>query len=305
MHTIHSLEFQTGSREELLPGYTPDFPYIASRVELDSFREKGAPWHWHKPVELFFMESGELQYFTPSGTVIFPAGSGGMVNSNVLHMTKVTSSQEKTVQLLHLFDPSLIAGEYGSRIAQKYVTPVTADSRLEIIPLFPDDSRQAAILASIQRSLRLSEKEPGYELKLRDILSDIWLRLFALSCHAAREIDDGYNRETDKIKSMMVYIHEHYAEKITVSQLAGAAFLSERECYRTFQHCLHMTPAEYIKNYRLQAARQMLAKSGASITHISHSCGLGNSSYFGKLFRESTGYTPSQYRQKWQGNHRK
>ena len=41
------------------------------------------------------------------------------------------------------------------------------------------------------------------------------------------------------------------------------------------------------------------------ITEIGYACGLGNASYFGKLFREFTGYTPLQYRRKWQNTNKK
>ena len=61
---------------------------------------------------------------------MFPAGSGGIVNSNVLHMTKAISQKEKNIQLLHIFDVSLLAGEQGSRIEQKYIAPETAAWRL-------------------------------------------------------------------------------------------------------------------------------------------------------------------------------
>ena len=37
MKNIHSIEFYTGSKEELLPGFEKDFPYIASRAELDKY----------------------------------------------------------------------------------------------------------------------------------------------------------------------------------------------------------------------------------------------------------------------------
>lgn len=37
MKNIHSIEFYTGSKEELLPGFEKDFPYVASRAELDKY----------------------------------------------------------------------------------------------------------------------------------------------------------------------------------------------------------------------------------------------------------------------------
>lgn len=299
MKNIHNIEFHTGSKEEVLPGFSDDFPYIASRAELDRYPERFVPWHWHKTVELFYMESGSLEYHTPRGKILFPAGSGGMVNSNVLHMTKAISRTEKNSQILHIFDTSLLAGEPGSRIEQKYIIPITAAPQIEIIPLFPDNKEQGKILNLILEAFGLSDKESGYEIRLREALSEIWLMLFDLY-RPVFEKSGTHSNSNDKIKLMMIYVHEHYSEKISIPELAAAAYLSERECFRIFHDCLHMTPVEYIKTYRLQMACRMLAGGQKSITDISHACGLGSSSYFGKVFREYVHCSPSEYRQKWQ-----
>lgn len=300
MKVVHGVEFHSGSKEEKLPDFTSDFPYISSRAELDNFRECSAPWHWHKAIELFYMESGELEYYTPGGTTLFRAGSGGMVNSNVLHMTKILKKNNQNVQLHHIFDPSFVAGGSESKIAQKYVTPLITAPHLEIIPLYPDNPAQADILGHIRRAFALSESDFGYEIKIREALSEIWLKLYKLSYPSILDKTSRYDKSRDKIKSMMIYIHEHYAEKITVQEIASAAFSSERECYRVFQTCLHMTPIDYIRNYRLQIACQKLADGPETITQICQSCGLGSSSYFGKIFREYMGMTPLEYRHRWQ-----
>ncbi|MBM6801943.1 helix-turn-helix transcriptional regulator [Mediterraneibacter glycyrrhizinilyticus] len=305
MQIIHSIQLHSGSNEENLPGFTPEFPYIASRAELDHYREFFVPWHWHKAVELFYMESGEIRYHTPGGTEVFPAGTGGMVNSNVLHMTEMLSRTEENVQYLHIFDPVLIAGAYGNLIEKKYVTPLAAASQLELIRLTPDIPEQAEILTMIRQAFRLDENEFGYEVSLRNALSQIWLKLLELSSSELIHEETAPDRKADdKIKTMMIYIHDHFAEKISVRDLAEAAFLSERECYRVFQSCLHMTPTEYLTSIRLQMACRMLAETRESVTDIGHACGLGSSSYFGKTFREHTGYAPLEYRRKWQDNGR-
>ena len=146
-----------GSREESLPGFSSDFPYIASRAELDKYPGQFVPWHWHQAVELFFIESGSLEYYTPGGTVFFPSGSGGMVNSNVLHRTRTASAYGKNVQLLHIFDVSLLDGGQGSRIGQKYIFPVVSDSELELISFSPAHPREEKILELIRGSFQLSE----------------------------------------------------------------------------------------------------------------------------------------------------
>ena len=102
MKDVHCIEFHPGSREERIPELAKDFPYTASRATLDRYIGSTVPWHWHQAVELFYMESGCVEYTTPGGKLVFPAGSGGFVNSNVLHTTRAISQTEENVQLLQM-----------------------------------------------------------------------------------------------------------------------------------------------------------------------------------------------------------
>lgn len=77
MRNVQSIEFHTGSKEELLPDFTSSFPYIASRSQIDKYVGRFVPWHWHRAVELFYMESGSLEYSTPGGKILFPPAAAG------------------------------------------------------------------------------------------------------------------------------------------------------------------------------------------------------------------------------------
>lgn len=303
MKDIQSLKIIGDTREELLPGYSSDMPCISSCAQLDKYLGRFAPWHWHKAVELFYVESGKIEYETSSGKREFPAGCGGLVNSNTLHMSRPKTEAEANIGLVHLFDPSFIAGHPGSRIDQKYVMPIITNPQIEIIPLDSADSKQALVLQMLRESFRMEEEVFGYEIRLRAALSDIWFQMISLA-RPLWESGKDYKKRNANIKVMMAYIQEHYGEKITVRDVAASAYLSERECFRTFHDCLHMTPVDYIRNCRLQSACRMLAEGQETITRISHSCGLGNSSYFGKIFREQMGCTPMEYRLKWRNSDR-
>ena len=118
----------------------------------------------------------------------------------------------------------------------------------------------------------------------------------------ALKVKSYNNKRSNKLKMMMIYIHEHYSEKISILEISQSAFISERECFRIFQEYLHITPVQYLKDYRIQKACDMLKNRNYSITHIAQECGLGSSSYFGKIFRKQVGCTPLKYRQGWQNN---
>ena len=298
MQNIRSIQIHEESNEELLPGFSQDFPYIASCAELDKYIEPAIPWHWHRTVELFYMESGTLEYTTPNGKWIFPAGSGGFVNSNVLHTSRVVPSGEETIQLLHLFDSELLAGVPTSRIDAKYIRPLTSATGIEMIALSNDVPQQAALLEKIRKAFDLDEGSWGYEFTLRHQLTEIWLELFEL-VRGDLEANPKINASDEKMKAMMRFIHAHYHESISVEDIAREAHISKRVCFRLFQENLHMTPLEYMTSYRLRKACQRLVDTNESITQIAYNCGFGSSSYFGKVFRERYGCTPAAYRKSW------
>lgn len=171
--------------------------------------------------------------------------------------------------------------------------------QIELLAVYPENPAQEELLKLIRESFELSKSDYAYEIRLRAVLSEIWCRFLDLS-EPMRKEKEAYNTSNDNIKPMMIWIHEHYMEKITIAQIAASTFISERECFRLFKDCVHMTPMEYLNSYRLQKACHLLAESTVAITDISHMCGLGNSSYFGKMFREQNGCTPLEYRRKWQ-----
>ena len=169
------------NKEERLPGFSSDFPYISTRAQIDEYDGRLVPWHWHRPVELFYLESGALEYYTTNSRILFTAGMAGFVNSNALHMTRPVSARgEKTIQLLHIFDPDLVSGHHGSRIEAKYVMPVVAASQIEIAAFSPEQDRHAQILRLIRNAFEISDQEIGCEIKIREALSQIWLLFFDL-----------------------------------------------------------------------------------------------------------------------------
>ena len=298
MRNVFTVDFYPGSQEERLPGASPQFPHLASRSQTDHFPSGGAPWHWHKSVELFYIESGTVVYHTPHVQKLFRAGMGGMVNSNVLHHTQTYVPHRENVILLHLFEPELIAGIPGGTVEQRYVEPLLRAPGLELIAFDPADAQQAETLRLLRESFALDETAFGYELRLQAQLCTLWLRL--VEQVRPPQVAGPLSPTNEKLKQMMLYTRTHAAEKLTVQQIAAAAFCSERECYRTFREYLHTTPTAYLQDIRLQAACKLLIETDTPMTEIAQRCGLGSSSYFGAQFRAAFGCTPRAYRAKWQ-----
>lgn len=108
MLEVTTVEMNPDSREEYLPGYTPQFPHIASHVVAARYESFTTPWHWHESVELFYLRRGAILYRTPHEERVIRAGQGGMVNSNVLHSTRLPAYLN-THYAEHITTPMLAA----------------------------------------------------------------------------------------------------------------------------------------------------------------------------------------------------
>ena len=97
-----------------------------------------------------------------------------------------------------------------------------------------------------------------------------------------------------RLKKMLLFIGERYREPLSVAEIAQAAEVSERECYRLFRESLRQTPISFVQQYRLQQAAALLASGTGTITQIAGKVGFDSSAYFSKVFKQAYGITPMQ-----------
>lgn len=88
---------------------------------------------------------------------------------------------------------------------------------------------------------------------------------------------------------------------LEVTQIATALALSERQLQRKMKVLLATTPKNFIKEFRLKKARELL-KNGTQIGRIALDVGFSSQTYFGRCFKEVYQCTPKQYQQQCQSN---
>ncbi|MBQ8321951.1 MAG: helix-turn-helix transcriptional regulator [Clostridia bacterium] len=101
-------------------------------------------------------------------------------------------------------------------------------------------------------------------------------------------------KSTETLMPALVYISEHYTEKIPISLLAEICNLSESRFYTKFKNAIGCTPIEYKNNLTIQKALDMLTNTEKSIEEISSELGFNTSSYFRKVFKSITGKNPKE-----------
>lgn len=92
------------------------------------------------------------------------------------------------------------------------------------------------------------------------------------------------------------YIEQHMGRKITVSQLAGCAFLGESQFHTLFKEQTGISPYQYLLEKRLTEARQMLVHSHHSLAYIAQHCGFSSQSLFTQVFSSRLDISPARYR---------
>lgn len=103
---------------------------------------------------------------------------------------------------------------------------------------------------------------------------------------------------TENINRSQDYIHRNYALPLSVQLLAEHAGYSVFHYSHAFKQTTGETPVQYIKRIRLNHARQLLAETEYPTEEVMNRCGFNNYAYFMRSFKQRSGATPGEYRQK-------
>ena len=283
------LRIRSNQMEEV-EGLHNEYPYVYHHVDLN---KTTIPWHWHEALEFCYIHSGSIKVSTAGQTQVFEKGQGFFINSNVL--SAMTEGADCVIDS-HLFHPVFLGGHFKSVFETKYLDPVTQNRNLDLLPLRGETGTQRQLLQKL-RQLSFLQKQEDVEFQTRNLLSEIWLLL--LEELQNTQLKGTSVKNQDRILTMMAYIQENYAQKLSLQDIANAGAVSTRECLRCFQASIRQSPIEYLLEYRVQAATKLLEKTELSVTQIAMQTGWGSSSYFTKMFHRLRGKTPNLYRKEY------
>lgn len=274
---------------------TADFPVACYH---DNLAKDDVPWHWHDELEAWVVAEGEVVIATGAERFTARAGEGVFINSGVPHAVSQVGDCAGSIHSM-VFHPRLIGGDVGSVFYNRYLTPLLTNPAQKGVMLTCVDEWKREALAAIEDAWQSLVREPaGYEFRVRESLSKL---VFLLKGHcpaaqgrpSVKALRDGA-----RIKEMLKYVQTHYAEEIHVAEIAESARIGEGECLRCFRGTIGTTPMQYVKQFRVQKAAELLAYTEERIAEIAVQCGFWDMSYFSKTFREIHGCTPSEYRKR-------
>ena len=86
-------------------------------------------------------------------------------------------------------------------------------------------------------------------------------------------------------------------EDLDLDKFAALMFTSKSTLYRKFMYLTGLSPYEFIKNYKLRYARDLLSSKIGNISEIAYSVGFSCPKYFSRCFKTEFGITPSEFRE--------
>ena len=277
---------------ELQPHGSAEFPCAGYSSSHTDRPEDAIPWHWHEEMELVYIARGGMNVKTPGKSFVLVQGELAAINSNTLHFA--AAAPECVLHSL-VFSPAFITGGGQNAIARKYIQPLIS-SAFSGYKLSGEDARQAAgwFNAAFEA---LAQDSPGFEFIVRESLSHICLLLYERLAPKPSDSAGAAGRDGLRMRKMLDYIHGSYGGSVSVSEIAAAASISERECIRCFHKSLGVSPIQYLIKYRvMQGAKMLLEEPSSSISETAAYCGFDSPSNFTKNFRRFYGVSPKQYR---------
>ena len=253
-------------------------------------------WHWHEEFEVGFITEGSVLIESGSRKYIVHQGDGFFINSSIIHAVKNGKPSCPAALKSIVFHRSIIGGMAGSIFDREYVLPILNNHKFPEYIFHQNNLLHLNMISMIRTAWdAVFEEQDAYELKVRNVLSELFVDLISV-CSADTVHNYGNIVRENRVQVMFAFIHDNYGENITLQEIAQQAAISTSEALRCFRQVVGISPMQYLKKYRLSRAAQLLREETQSISEVSTLCGFQDHSYFTRSFREVYGATPRTYR---------
>lgn len=246
------------------------------------------PMHWHRAVEIIYMQEGSLDVTVESESFTIRKGDCIVINGNVLHSTKCTSPNTAILLQIPL------------DFMEKYIPDLG-----QLIFLFDfriKDQRQQtkqAMLKTILEQLQIINdvRPDGYLLRFNSLIFELLFQLYHnFAVKILQNNTSQEKKDMDRLEPVLNYISEHYREPISLNEIAEVACLQTGYFCRFFKKKMGITFLEYQNEYRLSFIYRDLITTRDPVHVILERHGFTNYKLFRRIFLEHFGNTPTQIR---------
>lgn len=246
--------------------------------------------HWHNFIEIFFVLNGRIQMLTDNISFFLDEGHICFLGASTIHSVSRTNCDNLVLVLQVDAEYKGFPQDMGNMrfVHKKYLQ----DLEREKVPL----AQFQQILVMLY--LEYGHHAPGDTFHMLSLLHLLFGTLirggYLVPKDAADVISDT---SLARLNQVLNYIHVHYAEKITLSELAGSLHLNYYYLSRLFRQTTGISFQEYITNLRLDKSLCLLAKPYYTVSRAALDCGFSTLKAFTSSFKSKYHMLPSAYRQ--------
>ncbi|MDY5775897.1 MAG: AraC family transcriptional regulator [Lachnospiraceae bacterium] len=255
------------------------------------------PLHWHDETEIIYIKRGEgiitvdlQEYHVHAGSVI-------LVCPGQLH--SIAQYEDTRMEYENIiFHMDILLSKNPDICSTDFLLPLS-DGRVSLCThLTPDLPHYREVADCLDRADEICTTMPnGYQLFLKSQLLQMFYLLF--THFTQKRVSHKDYASFDKIKFILKYVEQHYAEKITIEQIADETGFSSSHFMKFFKQTMGISFTSYLNEYRLTMASRRLLTSDTPVITIASEIGIDNVSYFNRIFKRRFGVTPSVYRKQY------
>ena len=268
-------------------------PYLSLRRQTWE-RDTRSNAHRHDCVEVVFILSGSGVNFVNRMTFPIIAGDLYVINRGAVH-SFYSGSGLKFYNLM--FDFRLFSrGEQKLFRSEPGFSELFAPSPDQLpnkLPMTPDEAEKLRwFFDQLYRECR--SDRPDAVLNSRAYLTLLLNLLCRIAAAPDRPLQHATaNTRVDALSRIIAFLNEHYLEPLDFDELARTAELSPSYIGEFFRVRTGISPVHYVISLRIERARRLLLEMPElTVTEIARRCGFRDSSYFARMFRQTTGQTP-------------
>lgn len=280
------------------------FPYIMYTHTIHKSIPEGRGFndlHWHEELQVTLVTRGKLVIQVNGMDHSLETGQAILINKSILHVaTDLTQNGE---YVSFNFPEKLLAFYADSVMEKKYVLPFT-NSSLMCFVIRGNVEWESQVLDMLwDMKMKFDRnKSWGWEYEIAIKTVQLWFILMSNISLPAEEIPKNLKQQQERLQLMLSFIHQNYANTITLQEIADAAHLSVSECTRSFKKTIHMTPYDYLIKYRIKKSCELLVSTDYSVTEIADKAGFNHVNHFIQSFKKLHAQTPNEFRKYQQKN---
>ncbi|MBJ6360970.1 AraC family transcriptional regulator [Paenibacillus sp. GCM10012307] len=165
-------------------------------------------------------------------------------------------------------------------------------------PVFPMDLQVMPSL--VERMTESLGYEGTLDLRLSILLQHFWAALIDEFPASPDNRRTDFKKQDGYIHQGLEFLHAHYSEQISISQLASYMGLDRKYLSVIFKEAVGLPPQQYLLHYRMERASKLLRSSSYSVSEVAGSVGYRDALLFSRMFKKVVGLSPKQYREQVQ-----